>query len=165
MYTFIPAPFTRVASQALRHAVPGLLALMLSACADDDILEQPVELTPFESSRYLERLWYSPVGTGPDEQYVFLQPLKLSDKLVMASRDGVLTVISTEGGDQLGTVELDTTLSAGIGGDEDIWLVATRDAQVIAVDAESSTELWRTRVPTEVLARPQRHQDRNPEGI
>ena len=51
-------------------------------------------------------------------------------------------------------IDLDDTISAGVGGDEDVWLVATREADVIAVDAKERKVRWRTRVPTEVLARP-----------
>ena len=38
-------------------------------------------------------------------------------------------------------------------------MVATRDAHVIAIDAQKRRELWRTRVPSEVLARPVIYED------
>lgn len=136
-----------------------ILSAVLSSCADDN-LRQPAELQPFDTTKYLERVWYTSIGAGPDEQYVFLRPLKLDDRLVTASRDGVLSVIETNSGEMLEQLELDTTLSAGVGGDKEVWLVASRDAHIIAIDAATLTERWRTRVPTEVLARPQRHQDK-----
>ena len=134
-----------------------ILSASLSSCADDN-LKQPTELEPFNTTKYLERMWYAPIGAGSGEQYVFLRPLKLDDKLVTASRDGVISVIKINSGDMLEQLELDTTLSAGVGGDKEVWLVASRDAHIIAIDARTLTERWRTRVPTEVLARPQLHQ-------
>jgi len=134
-----------------------ILSVVLSSCADDN-LKQPTELQPFDTTKYLERTWYASIGAGPDEQYVFLRPLKLGDKLVTASRDGVISVFRANSGDMLDQFELDTTLSAGVGGDKEVWLVASRDAHIIAIDARTLTERWRTRVPTEVLARPQLHQ-------
>ena len=78
----------------------------------------------------------------------------LNDIAVTASRDGVLNIISLKTGNFEEDIELETTISAGIGGNEDVWLLASRDAYVIAVDGHKRTELWRTRVSSEVLARP-----------
>jgi outer membrane protein assembly factor BamB len=133
--------------------------LFITACADDDNLDQPAELVPFYSEHYLKVNWHASTGTGSGEQYVFLQPLILSKIAVTVSRDGVINIISLATGDFESEIELDTTISAGIGGNEDIWLFATRDAHVIAVDAKKRTELWRTRVPSEVLARPVIYKD------
>ena len=134
-------------------------ALLISACADDDNLDQPAELVPFNSKYYLDVSWHKSTGEGAENQYVFLQPLILEKIAVTISRDGVLNIISLANGDFEEEIELDSIISAGIGGNEDVWLVATRDAYVIAIDAHKRTELWRTRVPTEVLARPIVHGD------
>jgi outer membrane protein assembly factor BamB len=78
---------------------------------------------------------------------------------VTSSRDGEINIISLQTGEYEEDIELDTIISAGVGGDEDVWLLATRDAHVIAVDAKSRSERWRTRVPSEVLARPVLYKD------
>lgn len=135
------------------------MALFLNACADDENLDQPAELVPFYSDYYLDVSWYKSSGTGVEEQYVFLHPLILKEIAVASSRDGVISILSLKTGDYEEDIELDTTISAGVGGNEDVWLLATRDAYVIAVDAKSRSERWRTRVPTEVLARPAVYDD------
>lgn len=129
-------------------------ALFLSACADDDNLDQPTELVPFYSKYYLDVAWHAATGLGAEEQYLFLYPLILKEIGVTVSRDGLITITSLKTGDAEEEIELDSVISAGIGGNEDVWLMATRDAHVIAVDGKSRTVLWRTRVPSEVLARP-----------
>lgn len=141
----------------VRYLIITLATLILAACADESNLEQPVELVPFDSNHYLEVSWHASTGAGAEEQYVFLQPLILKDIAVTASRDGILNIIGLQSGDNVGDIELDTIISAGVGGNEDIWLVATRDAHVIAVNAADRLVRWRTRVSSEVLARPVIH--------
>lgn len=135
------------------------LAVMLTGCADDDNLDQPAELVPFNSEYYLEDIWHRSTGEGAGDQYIFLHPLILNDIGVTVSRDGVISITSLKTGDSESDIELGTVISAGVGGDESVWLVASRDAYVIAVDANSRSELWRTRVSSEVLARPQIYRD------
>ncbi|MBN4063537.1 outer membrane protein assembly factor BamB [Cardiobacterium sp. AH-315-I02] len=142
-----------------RYLTLLIFTLFIGACADDDNLNQPAELVPFDSQYYLDVSWHKSSGAGVEEQYVFLQPLILKDIAVTTSRDGVLNIISLKTGDFEQDIELDSIISAGIGGDEEIWLLATRDAYVVAVDAKKRVERWRTRVPSEVLARPVIHQN------
>ena len=130
------------------------MTLLLSACADEDNLVQPTELVPFNSNHYLEVSWHKSTGAGAGEQYVFLQPLVLKEVAVTVGRNGRLSIISLKTGDLAHDIDLDTVISAGVGGNEEVWLLATRDAYVIAVDAKSRVERWRTRVPSEVLAKP-----------
>lgn len=133
--------------------------LFISACADDDNLDQPAELVPFYTKHYLDVNWHASTGAGAEEQYVFLQPLILDKIAVTVSRDGVVSIISLLTGDFEEEIELNSIISAGIGGNEKIWLMASRDGHVIAIDAVKRRELWRTRVPSEVLARPVLYKD------
>lgn len=141
-----------------RYVLLLTLTLLVSACADDSNLDQPVELVPLNTKYYFDVSWYKSTGKGVDEQYVFLEPLVLSDVAVTVSRDGVIDVIELASGDYATDIDLDTIISAGVAGNEDIWLVASRDAYVIAIDAKKRVERWRTRVPSEVLAKPVLHQ-------
>ncbi len=150
---------TNYTSRLYRFFALLFVALFLSACADDENLDQPAELLPFDSDYYLDVSWHKSSGTGVEEQYVFLHPLILKEIAVASSRDGVISILSLKTGDYEEDIELDTTISAGVGGNEDVWLLATRDAYVIAVDAKSRSERWRTRVPTEILARPAVYDD------
>ena len=136
-----------------------LAVLFISACADDDNVDQPVELQPFASNFYLDVTWHKSTGPGAEEQYLFLHPLILKEIAVTVSHDGEMNIISLKTGDFEQEIDLDATVSAGIGGNEEVWLVATRDAYVVAVDAKKRRERWRTRVPSEVLAKPVIYKD------
>jgi outer membrane protein assembly factor BamB len=136
-----------------------IAVLIISACADDSNVDQPAELQPFASKYYLDVTWHKSTGTGAGEQYLFLHPLILKEIAVTVSHDGELNIISLKTGDFEQDIELDATISAGVGGNEDIWLVATRDAYIVAVDAKKRRQRWRTRVPSEVLAKPVIYED------
>ena len=142
-----------------RYFILLVAVLFVSACADDDNLDQPAELVPFSSKYYLDVTWHKATGEGSEEQYLFLHPLILKKIAVTTSRDGELNIIGLQTGDFEQDIELDATISAGVGGNEDVWLLATRDAHVIAIDAKSRRERWRTRVPSEVLVRPVIYED------
>ncbi len=135
------------------------MALSITGCADDDNLEQPAELVPFDSKYTLDVTWHAATGAGVEEQYVFLHPLILNEIGVTVSHKGRITITELETGDLVQNIELDTVISAGIGGNENLWLMGSRGAYVIAVDGQKRNELWRTRVSSEVLARPKIYED------
>ena len=41
--------------------------LFISACADDDNLDQPAELVPFYTKHYLDVNWHASTGAGAEE--------------------------------------------------------------------------------------------------
>lgn len=128
--------------------------LLLSACGDDNNVTPPTELHPFDSDYYLDVFWKKASGKGAGQQYLFLHPLILREIAVTSSHDGDIDIIGLKTGDIDDEIELDETITAGVGGNEAVWLVATRSAHVIAIDAKQRSVRWRTRVPSEVLARP-----------
>ena len=136
-----------------------LVAGFLAACSDESNLDQPAELKPFKSNYYLDVAWLASTGAGVDEQFLKLKPLVLEQRVVTVSHDGVINIIDKQSGEFEQDIELDAMISAGVGGDESLWLVATRDAYVMAVDAKTRTVSWRTRVSSEVLATPAIYQN------
>jgi outer membrane protein assembly factor BamB len=138
---------------ALKVILSVIYLLVITSCADEN-LKQPTELEPFASNYQLDVVWQDELGKGVEEQYLFLEPLILGENAVTVGRDGQLSVIDMDSGDVIYQQELDSQISAGVGGDEKTWVVSTEDADVIAIDAKTHTIHWRTHVPTEVLARP-----------
>ena len=137
----------------------GILVLLISvflvsACGDEDNAEPPAELAEFKRTYDLSLQWSASTDDSIDQQYLFIEPLLLKDRIVTAGREGTLNVYDLKSGDELAEIELDIPLSGGVGGTEDIWLVGSRNGELIAVSAESEDILWRTGVPSEILARP-----------
>ena len=128
--------------------------LLITACGDEDNAEPPAELTQFKHSHFLGLEWSVSTDDAIGQQYLYIEPLVLSDRVVTAGRNGTLNVYSLEDGDELAEIKLGIVLSGGIGGTEDIWLVGSQNGELIAVSGQSGDILWRTIVPSEILARP-----------
>ncbi len=128
---------------------------MLVACGgDDNNLEPPALLTEFEATKELSEQWSLRTHSAIEQQFLFIEPLLLKDKIITAGRDGVVTIVNVQDGRQIKDIELDTTLSGGVGGDDDLWLLTTRDGELIAIDAASRQVKWQVNVPSEALSRP-----------
>jgi len=128
---------------------------MLVACGgSDDNSEPPALLTEFEAAKQLSEQWSLRTHSAVEQQFLFIEPLLLKDKIITAGRDGVVTVIDVQDGRQIKDIDLDTTLSGGVGGDDDLWLVTTIDGELIAIDAATYSIKWQVNVPSEALSRP-----------
>lgn len=138
----------------LTRLFPLLLVLLLSACGSDDNAEPPAELTELRPEALLDEQWSVSPNAGIARQYLFLEPLVSGDSLVSAGREGRIAVIDLNTGDIVRERELQIALSAGVGGDDRLWLLASRDGEVIALDAASLQVKWRKAVPSEVLTTP-----------
>ncbi len=138
----------------LSKFLPLLLLAMLQACGSDDNAEPPAELVDFKPEARLEEQWSASPTAGIAQQYLFLEPLLLGDKLVIAGRDGRVAVIDTHNGEILRELDLQIELSAGVGGDDKLWLLASRDGEVLAIEADGLAVKWRKAVPSEVLSTP-----------
>ena len=137
-----------------RYILLLVSAVLITACGDEDNAEPPAELTEFKRTHFLDLQWSVSTDDSIDQQYLFIEPLLLKDRIVTAGRNGTLNVYELEDGDELAEIKLDIPLSGGIGGTEDIWLVGSRNGELIAVSSSSKEILWRTQVPSEILARP-----------
>ena len=128
--------------------------LFIAACGDEDNAEPPAELTEFQRTHFLSLEWSVLTDDEIGQQYLYIEPLLLQDRVVTAGRNGTLNVYELEDGDEKADIDLDIPLSGGIGGTEDIWLVGSQNGELVAVSAETEDILWRTAVPSEILARP-----------
>lgn len=129
-------------------------AVMLSACGDSDDSLPPAELTDFEASHELKLNWDNAELEGVGQQYVHLEALLLDKKMVVASRDGLIISIDLQTGETLDRLDIDTVISGGVGGNQDIAIISTRNGEVIAFDPGTMTLRWRQSVTSEVLAKP-----------
>jgi outer membrane protein assembly factor BamB len=128
--------------------------VLLAACGDEDNTEPPAALVEFENTHFLKREWSASTDDSIGQQFLFIEPLLLKERIVTAGRDGTLNVYRLEDGDELAEIELGVPLSGGVGGTENVWLVGSQNGELIAVSGSSNEILWRTPVPSEILARP-----------
>lgn len=137
-----------------RYLLLLISVVLITGCGDDDNAEPPAELTEFKQTHYLAEQWSVSTDDNIEQQYLLIEPLLLKDRIVTAGRNGTLNVYNLEDGDELAEIELDIALSGGVGGNENLWLVGSRNGELIAISAKNNAILWRTQVPSEILARP-----------
>ncbi|MCW9012934.1 MAG: outer membrane protein assembly factor BamB [Gammaproteobacteria bacterium] len=131
-----------------------LMITLISACgSEEDNSEPPAELTVFAATAKVEKLWSVSIGDGVQQQFLKLYPLLLDDSLIVADRNGDVTAINLEDGKELWKVELNTRLSAGVGGNQQNILVSSSEGEVILLDAEGAIK-WRVSVSSEILVPP-----------
>lgn len=138
-----------------KYVLAFFISVLVVGCGgSDDNSEPPALLTEFEETKKLNEQWSLRTHSAIDQQFLFIEPLLLKDKIITAGRDGVVSVIDVNEGQHIKDINLDVTLSGGVGGDDDLWFVTTRDGELIAIDVVTSSIKWRVEVPSEALSRP-----------
>jgi outer membrane protein assembly factor BamB len=143
----------------------GLLFLMLSLAAcgtvkgwfdmdDDEDLTAPVELIDIEQTVKIKKLWSRGIGDGQGDGYYKIEPVIAGDLIYIASADGEVAAINRHTGKLLWQVELDVSLSGGVGFYEGFLLVGSSDGFVLQLNAADGSLNWSTRLSGEILAPP-----------
>ncbi len=112
---------------------------------------KPAELPPLANAQAVRVLWSANVGSG--EAYVFA-PAFAGGAVYAAARDGTVARLDAASGRSAWRTSVNSRLSAGVGSDGRLAVVATEEGEVFALDAASGAEKWRARVSSEVLAAP-----------
>ena len=133
-----------------------LVALsVLTACGgSEDNAEPPALLVDFEARKELREQWSLRTHDEVEQQFLFIEPLLLKDKVVTAGRKGIVTLVDINDGNQLQEIDLESTLSGGVGGDDKLWVFATKNGELIAIDALTGSIKWHVSMPSEILSKP-----------
>lgn len=128
------------------------LILLLVACgSEEDNTEPAAELVAFSATEEFTLLWDEQVGDGINQQYLKLYPLLLNDRMILADRSGVVSSLNLENGKTTWSLDLDTILTGGVGGDKQSHIVSTRDGEIIKLSSNGKL-MWRVKNSSEVLA-------------
>lgn len=128
--------------------------MFLSACGDSDNTLPPAELTAFEETVDVTLNWDNDVLDGVGQQYVHLDSLVLGETAVLASRQGSIIIIDLKTGDTIKQIDINSVISGGVGGNDEVLIVTTRNGEVVAVDISTMEIKWRQAVSSEILATP-----------
>lgn len=112
---------------------------------------KPAELPPLPNPQSVRVLWSTSIGTG--DAY-FFSPVLADDSIFTAARDGTVARLDAATGQARWRASAGTKLSAGVGADASLVVVATEEGEVIALEAKDGKPRWRARVSSEVLAAP-----------
>lgn len=132
--------------------------VLLSGCSTLDKINpfsstpakvKPAELVKIVPTVELRARWQGSIGDS--EEYVFT-PAVVGNSLYVAARAGSLARF--DDGHQVWRMSANQVLSGGVGSDGKLVVVGTPKGEVLAFDAATGKEMWKTRVSSEVLAAP-----------
>lgn len=155
-----------------------LICLYLTACAEDtsvkgtlkgigdyfrggaDNSEPPTELVDYPPEVNVDVIWKESVGVGADEQTLKLVPAIGFGKILAADNEGLVEAHDLATGKLLWEAEAEDDqerevhFSGGPGIGNGTAILGSSDAEVIALNIENGTTLWKTKVTSEVLSVP-----------
>jgi outer membrane protein assembly factor BamB len=132
-------------------------SVLLTGCSlfgatEDD--PQPAVLFQFDEQVALKSVWSAKVGSANRAYWGSLQAANSSDSLFFSDHSGVVVSLDLQTGKRLWAVDLDTSISGGVGYGSGLVLLGTIEGQVYALNAENGSTLWSATVSSEVLSSP-----------
>jgi outer membrane protein assembly factor BamB len=134
--------------------------LLVSGCSwlgsggDRHALE-PAELVDFQPTVFLERIWSVDVNSTIHKYWPTLRPAASDDKIFVADHEGQVTALGLADGQRLWSVDLNTSLSGGVGYGANMVMLGTIDGQILVLNANSGSLMWTAQLSSEVLSSPQ----------
>lgn len=130
----------------------------------------PEPLASFEAEAELQRRWQVGVGRGPGRKYLRIKPTVLADRIYAADGYGLVVALDRLSGRRIWSTTVGepdggsflkiwdrrdpSFLTGGVGAGDGRILVGTTRGEVIALDADDGSEVWRTQLTSEILSPP-----------
>jgi outer membrane protein assembly factor BamB len=125
--------------------------LLVAACSSrDPALTKPAELLPLKAPLPVQTAWRNDVGSS---RGFALQPAVVENAIYAASSSGVVSRYAPDSGKRLWETDVSAPISAGVGSDGLVIVVATPRGEVIALGPDGK-QLWRAQVTSDVIERP-----------
>lgn len=146
-------------------------AALLIACSKNKNIDPPAELTDFQSSIQVQRAWKSGVGGGEPKLRLGLGVAVEGERAFAANHEGEVAAFSTTNGKRLWRVtakgakqsgpwwkpwgkQVPLPFAGGPGAGGGLVVVGSTYGDVVAFDAATGEQRWKTRVNSEILAAP-----------
>ncbi|MCZ6890635.1 MAG: outer membrane protein assembly factor BamB [Gammaproteobacteria bacterium] len=136
---------------------------------------EPTKLVEFEQEASIKRLWHTKVGKGLGRKYLRISPAVVADRIYAADAYGAVEALDRFTGKRIWQTrigEIDgkpfyefwdrrdpSFVAGGVGAGGGRILIGTTRGEVIALDAGTGEELWRTFVYSEILSKPAANDD------
>jgi outer membrane protein assembly factor BamB len=135
------------------------VALALPACSwfkspNKDPVEPPAELTDFEQTLPVSRLWSRDLGDGGGKAGLRLRPAFANGRIFASDIEGRVTALDADSGSVAWAADLGEGVATTPGVGDDLVVVGTLDGAIVALDQADGSERWRTQASSEVIAAP-----------
>lgn len=139
-----------------RIAALAALAVAIAGCAgrNKDASEPPAELTEFDATIDIEKVWSDKIGAKSERLRLGLRPATDGARIFAGAYDGQAAAFDAATGDKIWSVETGVTLTAGPGYGENLLAFGSADGDLLVLDAATGQERWRQAIGSEVLAPP-----------
>jgi len=141
----------------LKRAQIFLLALLLVACSSGtDNSEQPAPLTRIEDPLKLAVNWKIQTSTAVNRASYSLRPFNNGNRIYSIDLRGAIVCVEEFYGKTLWRHETGLQAIAGLGGDDELLLVTSRDGDIAAFrhSDEGLEASWRIRIDSEIRSVP-----------
>ena len=112
---------------------------------------EPAPLVQFTPSMATRTVWSVGIGKSGDNP---LTPAVVDSRVYAASADGEIACLEAADGKLIWKIKAGTELTAGVGTDGKVLVVAGADGAILAFDAADGKPLWKAQASTEVLSPP-----------
>ncbi|MGH8496745.1 MAG: outer membrane protein assembly factor BamB [Gammaproteobacteria bacterium] len=137
---------------------PAAIAVLgLAGCGvfgKDEPVDPPAELTEFERSLEIERVWRAEVGDTDPVLRLGLVAATDGSRVYAAAHDGQVAAYDAVTGERAWVAETELPLSAGPAVGDGVVALGSTDGDLIALEAEDGASRWHIRVGSEILAAP-----------
>jgi outer membrane protein assembly factor BamB len=139
----------------LRILAVSALAALAAACASKSKhSEKPAQLTDFESTVKVERVWSADVGSSAPKLRLGLSLAVDGEAVFAANHDGRVFAYSQASGKLLWNTATKLELTGGPGAGEGLVVVGASHGNIVALDAATGAVKWKSYVNSEILAAP-----------
>lgn len=130
------------------------MVCFLVGCSTGGVIP-PRPLIPLSTSLPIERAW-TRVNLLEDAPGQVVLPLKyVEGRLYWTDTGNILHAVDARSGHPVWRYRSEIPLISGVGGNETLLLIGSREGDVVALDAAQGTRRWQTRLSSEVLSPPQ----------
>ncbi|MGC4028704.1 MAG: outer membrane protein assembly factor BamB [Steroidobacteraceae bacterium] len=144
--------------RAMVRAWAGLAAFcglaLLAACNSNKTVEPPAELTRFEATARLQKVWSANVGGGEPKLRLGLGVALDGNAVFAAGHDGDIAAYDLQTGKRLWQTQTKLPLSGGPGAGEGVVVAGASHGDLIALDAATGAVKWKTHINSELLSQP-----------
>lgn len=131
-----------------------LFLILLAGCGGKKVIvkDKPAELVTINPVANAAIAWQVDLGKTVEDVGIRLRPYIKNNTVIAASQDGQVAAF-TLSGDKLWQINIGHSISAGVGGNENMVIIAG-EAKVTALNINNGELLWETAVQSDVFARP-----------
>lgn len=139
----------------MRFILLPLLLLTLVGCSSSGPIREPAELEPVAAARDVKVVWSKFTSSNQlNLVYDRLTPAIADGRLYTANANGMVYAFDLAKGKKQWQQEFDLVITGGVGLNEQSLFFGTSKAEVVALNRNDGTLLWRATLSSEVLAPP-----------